>query len=123
MRPYLSGKGSIQPLLMQQFALTVFAQNRESTMAADIDAELKKARDDYEKAKQQIKALYDKKRARITAAKRREDTRRKIILGGALIELAARNPDAADMIATLVEGLSREQDRKAFDGWERPGKA
>ena len=92
-------------------------------MAADIDAELKKARDDYEKAKQQIKALYDKKRARITAAKRREDARRKIILGGALIELAARNPDAADMIATLVEGLSREQDRKAFDGWERPGKA
>ena len=68
---------------------------------------------------------YAQARARLLALKNREatkarklDTRRKIILGGALVDLAARDSNAAAMIDRLVRNLPREQDRKAFDGWD-----
>jgi hypothetical protein len=64
-------------------------------------------------------------RARLLALKNREatkarklDTRRKIILGGALVDLAERDSNAAAMIDRLVRNLPREQDRKAFEGWD-----
>ena len=41
-----------------------------------------------------------------------------IILGGALVDLAERDSNAAAMIERLVRNLPREQDRKAFDGWD-----
>jgi hypothetical protein len=46
------------------------------------------------------------------------DTRRKIILGGALVDLAERDSNAAVMIERLIRNLPREQDRKAFEGWD-----
>ena len=82
--------------------------------------ELAKAKADYEKAKAQAKARYDKARARHETAARKLDTRRKVILGGALMELAERDRDASRMLSRIVDGLSREQDRKPFEEWDRP---
>ena len=81
---------------------------------------LRKAKDEYEKAKAQAKARYEKTKARHATAARKLDTRRKVILGGALIELAEKDHQARMMIDGIVQRLSREQDRKAFDGWEKP---
>ena len=65
---------------------------------------------------------YDQAKARLHATKaletklaRKRDTRRKVILGGALIELADRDQPAHSMMRRLIGGLSREQDRKMFD--------
>ena len=69
---------------------------------------------------EQARARLQRLEARERSEERKRDTRRKVILGGALIELAARDADAAAMIARLVRGLSREPDRKAFEGWSPP---
>lgn len=41
-----------------------------------------------------------------------------MILGGALIDLAARDSNAAAMLDRLVRNLPRDQDRKTFEGWD-----
>lgn len=73
---------------------------------------------------------YDQARARLQALKNREatkerklDTRRKVILGGALTDLASRDDNARAMLDRLIRNLPREQDRKTFEGWEpeKPG--
>ena len=68
---------------------------------------------------------YDQARARLQALKNREatkerklDTRRKVILGGALTDLASRDDNARAMLDRLIRNLPREQDRKTFEGWE-----
>ena len=43
-----------------------------------------------------------------------------MILGGALMDLAERDSNAAAMLARLIRNLSREQDRKAFAEWNAP---
>ena len=78
--------------------------------------ELEKA----EKRLAQMKARVQSLRNREATKQRKLDTRRKVILGGALIELAARDDDARAMLDRLVRGLGRQQDRAAFDGWD-PG--
>ena len=40
-----------------------------------------------------------------------------MILGGALMDLAARDTAAAALLDRLVRSLPRDQDRKAFEGW------
>ncbi len=74
-----------------------------------------------------LERRYEQAKARLQAAKARErvktrklDARRKIILGGALIEKAERDPVAAQVLSGLIAGLSRSQDRKTFDGWQAP---
>ncbi|SMD10631.1 mobilization protein [Primorskyibacter flagellatus] len=76
---------------------------------------------------EKLERQYEQAKARLQAAKARERTksrkleaRRKIILGGALIERAERDPAAAEMLAGLITGLSRAQDRKTFEGWQAP---
>ena len=81
------------------------------------ETELEKAEKRYEQAKARLLAL----RNREATKARKLDTRRKIILGGALIDLAARDERAAAMLDRLVRNLPREQDRKAFDGWSPGG--
>lgn len=73
-----------------------------------------------ERQYQQAKARLDAARARERETRRKLDARRKIILGGALIERATRDPEAARILAKLVAGLGRQQDRKAFEGWPLP---
>lgn len=76
---------------------------------------------------EKLERQYEQAKARLQAARARERTksrkleaRRKIILGGALIERAERDPAAAEMLAGLITGLSRAQDRKTFEGWQAP---
>lgn len=82
------------------------------------ETELERAEKRYAQAKARLQAL--KNRAATQA--RKLDTRRKVILGGALVDLAARDATAAAMLDRLVRNLPREQDRKAFEGWS-PGDA
>ena len=83
---------------------------------------------DFDLAETQLEKLerqYEQARNRLQAAKAREstkqrklDARRKIILGGALLDLADRDEGAAAMVDRLLRNLPREQDRKTFDGWK-----
>ena len=72
---------------------------------------MEKAKRQYEQAKARLHAT----KARETKQQRKRDTRRKVILGGALIELADRDQPARSMMRRLIGNLSREQDRKMFD--------
>jgi len=83
------------------------------------ESSVEKARRQFEEAKARLQAAE----ARERTAERKRDTRRKVILGGALLELAGRDEDAAAMITRLVSGLSRERDQKSFDGWQAPSPA
>lgn len=74
---------------------------------------LERAELQYAQAKARLLAL--KNRAATQA--RKMDTRRKIILGGALVDLASRDDAAAAMLDRLVRNLPREQDRRTFEGW------
>ena len=82
------------------------------------ETELERAEKRYAQAKARLLAL--KNRAATQA--RKLDTRRKVILGGALVDLAGRDATAAAMLDRLVRNLPREQDRRAFEGWS-PGDA
>ena len=77
------------------------------------ETELERAEKRYVQAKARLQAL----RNRAATAARKMDTRRKVILGGALVDLAGRDATAAAMLDRLVRNLPREQDRKAFAGW------
>ena len=82
------------------------------------ETELERAEKRYAQAKARLLALKN----RAATAARKMDTRRKVILGGALVDLAGRDQHAAAMLDRLVRNLPREQDRKAFVGW-KPGDA
>jgi outer membrane protein TolC len=77
------------------------------------ETELERAQKRYDQARARLQAL----RNREAAKERKLDTRRKVILGGALMDLASRDTGAAALLDRLVRSLPREQDRKAFDGW------
>ncbi|WP_246045551.1 mobilization protein [Rubellimicrobium roseum] len=82
------------------------------------ETELERAEKRYAQAKARLQAL----RNRAATEARKLDTRRKVILGGALVDLAGRDASAAAMLDRLVRNLPREQDRRAFVGWS-PGDA
>ena len=84
------------------------------------ETELERAEKRYAQAKARLLALKNREATKA----RKLDTRRKIILGGALVDLAERD-SAAAMIERLVRNLPRDQDRKAFEGWDakQPAKA
>ena len=75
------------------------------------ETQTEKAKRQYEQAKARLYAT----KARETKLQRKRDTRRKVILGGALIELAGRDQPARSLMRRLIGNLSREQDRKMFD--------
>lgn len=78
------------------------------------ETELERAEKRYAQAKARLQAL----RNREATKQRKLDTRRKVILGGALLDLAERDSGAAAMVERLIRNLSRDQDRKAFADWE-----
>ena len=78
------------------------------------ETELDRAEKRYAQAKARLLALKNREATKA----RKLDTRRKIILGGALVDLAERDSNAAAMITRLIRNLPREQDRKAFEGWD-----
>lgn len=83
------------------------------------ETELERAEKRYAQAKARLLALKNREATKA----RKLDTRRKIILGGALVDLAERDSNAAAMIDRLIRNLPREQDRKAFADWGTPSPA
>ena len=83
------------------------------------ETELERAEKRYAQAKARLQGLRNREATR----KRKLDTRRKVILGGALLDLAERDSNAAAMLDRLIRNLSREQDRKAFVEWDVPSPA
>lgn len=69
----------------------------------------------------QAKARLDALNARIATEGRRLDTRRKIILGGLLLDAATKDQRFAGIVTELAHRISRESDRKPFEGWTLPG--
>jgi hypothetical protein len=78
-----------------------------------VETELEKAEKRYAQAKARLQGI----RNREATKQRKMDTRRKVILGGALLDLAERDSGAAAMLDRLIRNLAREQDRKAFANW------
>ena len=68
----------------------------------------------------QAKARLDALNARIATEGRRLDTRRKIILGGLLIDAATKDQRFAGIVTQLLERINRDQDRKPFENWSLP---
>lgn len=67
-----------------------------------------------------LKAKADAIKARQKAADRKLDTRRKIILGSMLIESASKDELAAKGLQSMIASLTRQADKKAFEGWTPP---
>ena len=82
-------------------------------MAAPTPESIDKARRKVEQAKAQLQALE----ARASGLNRKADARRKIILGGLLLDAAMKDAGWEDRLNVLMERISREQDHKAFAGW------
>lgn len=77
------------------------------------ETELERAEKRYAQAKARLQALKNREATKA----RKMDTRRKVILGGALMDLAERDSAAAAMVDRLLRNLPRDQDRAAFAGW------
>ena len=86
-------------------------------MAVPLQDRIEKARLKASQAKARLQALE----ARLSDASRKLDTRRKIILGGLLIDAAGKDERYAKVVSALMQRIDRDNDRKAFDGWEPPG--
>lgn len=78
------------------------------------NTEIEKAEKKLAQAKARLQGL----KARASAKQRKLDTRRKIILGGSLLERAARGDEhARRIIAEVTTTLPRKADQSAFEGW------
>lgn len=73
-------------------------------------------------AQQKAKAEETIRRAQkaLRDTERKRDTRRKIILGAALLDAADRNENVARFLASIVGRLERPADRAVFDGFDLP---
>ncbi len=68
------------------------------------------------KKREELSAQIQKIRAREATQKRKEDTRRKILLGALVMEMMERGELDRDKIMKRLSGfLTREIDRKLFD--------
>ena len=74
-------------------------------------------------AVQQAKARLQAIENRQSEAERKLDTRRKIILGGLLLDAAGKDDRYAKVVSALMQRIERDNDRKAFERWEAPGAA
>ena len=83
-------------------------------------AELERAEKRLEQAKARVQAI----KSRASVRERKLDTRRKIILGGALLERASRgDAEAQRFVLDVVDQLGRQADQAAFAEWTMVGKA
>jgi hypothetical protein len=73
-------------------------------------------------AQQKAKAEETIRRAQksLRDTERKKDTRRKIILGAALLDAADRSESGAKFLASIVDRLERPADRAAFEGFDLP---
>lgn len=61
--------------------------------------------------------------ARVNNAARKLDTKRKVVLGGLLLDAASKDDRFARVLTALLDRIARDQDRKAFEGWQAPSPA
>lgn len=85
-------------------------------MAAPSPERIAKAKKDLEQARVRLADLN----SRMAAEGRRLDTRRKIILGGLLIDAAVKDQQYAAIVTELLTRINRPQDHTAFEGWTLP---
>lgn len=81
------------------------------------------AQDRIEKARlkvAQAQARLEAIAARANALERKADTRRKIILGGLLLDAAGKDARYANILATLIQRIGREADQRPFADWSPP---
>ena len=78
--------------------------------------QIEKARLAVKQAKARLQAIENRQ----SEAERKFETRRKIILGGLLLDAAEKDEKFAHALQVLVGRVSREQDAKAFEGWQQP---
>src|SRR3546814_1420554 len=86
-------------------------------MAAPTPEAIENARRKVEQAKARLQALE----ARAATLNRKQDARRKIILGGLLLDAAMKDPAWESRLTDLMGRTSRDQHRNAFDGWTLNG--
>ncbi len=79
-----------------------------------------KKREEALKQVEQAKARLAALDARANQAARKADTKRKIVLGGLLLDAAEKDEKFARVVSALMGRITREQDRKAFSGWAPP---
>ncbi len=79
--------------------------------------QIEKARLAVQQAKARLQAIENRQ----SQAERKLDTRRKIIMGGLLLDAAGKDERYAKVVSALMQRIERDNDRKAFDGWEPPG--
>src|SRR3546814_5070552 len=84
-------------------------------MAAPTPEAIENASRKVEQAKPRLQALE----ARAATLNRKQDARRKIILGGLLLDAALKDPAWESRLTDLIGRTRPDQDRKAFDGWTR----
>ena len=82
-------------------------------MAAPTPEAIETARRKVQQAKARLQALE----ARAITLNRKADARRKIILGGLLLDAAMKDAEWEGRLNTLMNRISRDQDHKAFAGW------
>ncbi|MFN7106994.1 MAG: mobilization protein [Brevundimonas sp.] len=85
-------------------------------MTSPAQERIDKARLKVSQAQARLQALS----ARAAAYERKADTRRKIILGGLLLDAAGKDERYASILSTLLGRIGRDADRRPFDGWEPP---
>jgi hypothetical protein len=85
-------------------------------MAAGSPDAIEKAQVRLEQAKARLQLLE----ARASTLNRKKDARRKIILGGLLLDAAMKDPVWRTQLNELMSRITRDQDHKAFDGWRLP---
>lgn len=85
-------------------------------MALPTPEQIEKARLAVKQAKVRLQAIENRQ----SEAERKLETRRKIILGGLLLDAAEKDEKFAQTLQVLVGRVSRDQDAKAFEGWQQP---
>lgn len=86
-------------------------------MAKPATPEIEKARIRVQQAKARLQALE----ARAATLNRKADARRKIILGGLLLDAAMKDSEWENRLNDLMRRINRDQDKKAFEGWTFKG--
>jgi len=81
--------------------------------------QIEKARLAVQQAKARLQAIENRQ----SQAERKLDTRRKIIMGGLLLDATTKDERYAKVVSALLARVERDNDRKAFDGWEPPAPA
>ena len=87
-------------------------------MSTQLDALEKRIQEQTEKLNQlraQKQKAQNRLRAKEREQKRKDDTRRKILIGACMMKLAEDNPEANDrMLRQLDRFLTEERDRRLF---------